>query len=204
MRSYKQRIARLSRQLELADHLATNMDLDTKLATMEADGLPLYLPSQQVLAPGHTDGSGKVGGATSTSPHNPTALRLLKLYRDTASQLKRQRKGGLPCKGTSCLSRSFDESKRCMQHPELANLLVELKRTRRWFTYEYWCHGPQDWLYIHGTPSLMSPQALVRELLAELGSTPLGVLRPLRQQCIPRLQRPLERRVDAPRRRNLR
>ena len=84
MRSYKQRIARLSRQLELADHLATNMDLDTKLATMEADGLPLYLPSQQVLAPGHTDGSGKVG-ATSTSPHNPTALRLLKLYRDTAS-----------------------------------------------------------------------------------------------------------------------
>jgi hypothetical protein len=86
MRSYKQRIARLSRQLELADHLATNMDLDTKLATMEADGLPLYLPSQQVLAPGHrhTDGSGKVG-ATSTSPHNPTALRLLKLYRDTAA-----------------------------------------------------------------------------------------------------------------------
>jgi hypothetical protein len=55
MRSYKQRIARLSRQLELADHLATNMDLDTKLATMEADGLPLYLPSQQVLAPGATD-----------------------------------------------------------------------------------------------------------------------------------------------------
>jgi len=159
MRSYKQRIARLSRQLELADHLATNMDLDTKLATMEADGLPLYLPSQQVLAPGHrhTDGSGKVG-ATSTSPHNPTALRLLKLYRDTASQLKRQRKGGLPCKGTSCLSRSFDESKRCTQHPELANLLVELKRTRRWFTHEYWCHDPQDWLYIHGTPSLMSPK----------------------------------------------
>ena len=152
MRSYKQRIARLSRQLELADHLATNMDLDTKLATMEADGLPLYLPSQQVLAPGHrhTDGSGKVG-ATSTSPHNPTALRLLKLYRDTASQLKRQRKGGLPCKGASCLRRSFDESKRCTQHPELANLLVELKRTRRWFTheYEYWCHDPQDWLAVH-------------------------------------------------------
>ena len=38
------------------------------------------------------------------------------------------------------------------------------------------------------------PQVLlVRELLAELGSTPLGVLRPLRQQCVPRLQRPLER-----------
>jgi hypothetical protein len=52
---------------------------------MEADGLPLYLPSQQVLAPGHTGGSGKVG-ATSTFPHNPTALRLLELYRDTASQ----------------------------------------------------------------------------------------------------------------------
>ena len=163
MRSYKQRIARLSRQLELADHLATNMDLDTKLATMEADGLPLYLPSQQVLAPGHTDGSGKVGGATSTSPHNPTALRLLKLYRDTASQLKRQRKGGLPCKGTSCLSRSFDESKRCTQHPKLANLLVELERTQRALVHtrihKYWCrHGPQDWLYIHGTPSLMSPK----------------------------------------------
>jgi hypothetical protein len=50
------------------------MDLDTKLATMEADGLPLYLlPSQQVLAPGHrhTTGSGKAPGATSTSPHNP-------------------------------------------------------------------------------------------------------------------------------------
>ena len=108
----EQRIARLSRQLELADHLATNMVLDTKLPTMEADGLPLYLPSQQVLAPGHTDGSGKAG-ATSTSPHNPTALRLLKPYRDTVSQLKRQRKGGLPCKGTSCLRRSSDESKRC-------------------------------------------------------------------------------------------
>jgi hypothetical protein len=46
MRSYKQRIARLSRQLLLADHLVTNMDLDTKLATMGAEGLPLYLPSQ--------------------------------------------------------------------------------------------------------------------------------------------------------------
>jgi hypothetical protein len=67
-----------AKPLELADHLATNMDLDTKLATMEADGLPLYLPSQQVLAPGHrhTDGSGKGAGATSTSPHNPKALPL--------------------------------------------------------------------------------------------------------------------------------
>jgi hypothetical protein len=56
MRSYKQRIARLSRQLELADHLATNMDLAPNLPPcMEADGLPLYLPSQQVLAPGATD-----------------------------------------------------------------------------------------------------------------------------------------------------
>jgi hypothetical protein len=36
--------------LGLADHLVTNMDLDTKLSTMKADGLPLYLPSQQVLA----------------------------------------------------------------------------------------------------------------------------------------------------------
>ena len=107
----------------------------------------------------HTGGSGKVG-ATSTSPHNPTAaLRLLKLYRDTASQLKRQRKGGLPCKGTSCLRRSFDESKRCTQHPELANPLVELECTQRWSTHEYWGHGPQDWLaYIHGTtPRPMSP-----------------------------------------------
>jgi hypothetical protein len=162
MRSYKQRIARLSRQLELAGHLATNMDLDTKLATiMGADDLHLYLPSHQVLAPGHqhTGGSEKVG-ATSTSLHNPTALRLLELYRDTSSQLKRQRKGGLPCKGTSCLRRSFDGSKRCTQHPELANLLVELQRTQRWFTHECWCwcHGPQDWLYIHGTPNLMSPK----------------------------------------------
>jgi hypothetical protein len=38
-----------------------------------------------------------------------------------SSSVKRQRKGGLPCKGTSCLRRSFDESKRCTQHPELAN-----------------------------------------------------------------------------------
>ena len=53
------------------------------------------------------------------------------LHRDTASQLKRQRKWGLSCKGTSCLRRSFDESKRCTQHPKLANLLVELERTQR-------------------------------------------------------------------------
>jgi hypothetical protein len=66
----------LRRRVRLADHLVTNMGLDTKLATMEADGLPLYLPSHQVLAPGHTAGSGKAG-ATSTPPHNLTALRLL-------------------------------------------------------------------------------------------------------------------------------
>ena len=93
MRSYKQRIARLSRQLELADHLATNMDLDTKLATMEADGLPLYLPSQQVLAPGHTGGSGKVG-ATSTSPHNPTALRLATRSRAPKDAPRNQHRAG--------------------------------------------------------------------------------------------------------------
>ena len=45
-------------------------------------------------------------------------------------------KWGLPRKGTSCLSRSFDGSKRCTQHPELVNLLVELEHTRRWFAHE--------------------------------------------------------------------
>jgi hypothetical protein len=164
-----------------------------------------------VLTPGHTGGSGKAG-ATSTSPHNPTALRLLKLYRDTASQLKRQRKGGLPCKGTSCLRRSFDESsRRCTQaHPELANLLVELKRTRRWFTHEYWCHDPQDWLYIHVTPSLMSPKHWSESFWPNWAAHPsLGVLRPLRPATAVHTPtslnvRALERRVDAPRRRHLR
>jgi hypothetical protein len=93
------------------------------------------------------------------SRNKASALRLLELHRDTASQLKRQRKGGLPCKDTPCLRRSVDESRRCTQHPELANLLVELELTQRWFTREYWYHDPQDWLYIHaGTPSLMSPR----------------------------------------------
>jgi hypothetical protein len=46
----------------------------------------------------------------------------------------------------SCLRCSFDESKRCTQHPKLANPLVELKRTQRWFAREYWDHDPQDWL----------------------------------------------------------
>jgi hypothetical protein len=111
-----------------------------------------------VLTPGHTAGSGKAGSPT-TSPHNPTALRLLKLYRGTASQLKHQRKWGLPCKGTSCLRRSFNESKRCTQHPKLANLLVELERTQRWFAHEYWAHGPQDCGYTSMcTPSLMFPR----------------------------------------------
>jgi hypothetical protein len=51
------------------------------------------------------------------------------------------------------------ESKRYTQHPKLANVLVELERTQRWFAHEYWGHDPQDWLYIHGrTPSLMPPK----------------------------------------------
>jgi hypothetical protein len=45
-----------------------------------------------------------------------------------------------------------------MQHPKPTNLLVELEGTQRWFAHEYWGHDPQDWLYIHGTPSPMSPK----------------------------------------------
>jgi hypothetical protein len=81
---------------------------------------------------------GRLAGATSTSPHNPT--RHCVSWSPTATlplSSSANARGGLPCKGTSCLRRSFDESKRCTQHPELANLLVELKRTRRWFIHEY-------------------------------------------------------------------
>jgi hypothetical protein len=61
------------------------MDLDTKLATMEADGLPLYLRSQQVLAPGHRHTAGYWREGWSylhlTPPTTQKALRLLELKR---------------------------------------------------------------------------------------------------------------------------
>jgi hypothetical protein len=78
------------------------------------------------------------------------------------------------------------------------------------FTHEYWCHDPQDWLCAvhpwHPQPDV--PQALVRELLAELGSTPLGVLRPRPATAVRTPSSTSagtkERRVDAPRRHHLR
>jgi hypothetical protein len=108
----------------------------------------------------------------------------------------RQRKRGLPCKGTSCLHASvFNESKqeceRCsarstLSSRKLANLLVGLQRTNALFEREYWRHSPEDWLHSEGTPGAWCPPGPASPRTenfwpswAARHPSSLGVLRPL-------------------------